>query len=103
MLGKIRDDVYEDLLVDFKRSIGDYSGENEIQDDYYIGMLKRAVNELLLEDISLERLTKTEAGKSLVVLYAETLMNKTDIATDQSINLLKIKLSLATKGDRYVQ
>ena len=103
MLGGFQKDIYEDLLVDFKRSIGDYSGDNSIQDDYYIGMLKRAVNELLLEDISLERLTKTEAGKSLVVLYAETLMNKTDIATDQTINLLKIKLSLATKGDRYVQ
>lgn len=105
MFNKIKDDVYEDLLEDFKLSIGDLNLDNDddLQNNYYTQFIKRAVNELLLEDISLDRLTKTESGKSLVCLYAESLMDKTDIATNQSINLLKLKLSLATKGDRYVQ
>lgn len=92
------EDKRDNLLSMFKRSIGDYN-DDPIQDNYYKTFLAMAKSDLITDDIS-SSVLDTLLGRSLIVLYAEALMNKTDIATNQTISLLRNKLSLITKGDR---
>lgn len=89
--------IDEGLLNLFKMSIGDFNGSD--LDNYYKTFLMMAKSDLITDDISSFALD-TNLGRSLVVLYAEALMNKTDIATNPTISLLRNKLSLMTKGDR---
>ncbi|MBO5963145.1 MAG: hypothetical protein J6P97_01530 [Bacteroidales bacterium] len=91
--------VYSDALLNkYKLSIGDFNKENNPLDEYYKTWIDRAVFDLAEDDISAERLS-SNLGQSLICLYAEALMNKTDIANNSTITLLKNKLSLSTKGD----
>ena len=85
--------VSEDLLKMFKKSIGDFNATT-IMDDYYTNFLN-----MENDDISEVQLS-TILGQSTICLYAEALMNKTDIATNPTITLLRNKLSDMTKGDR---
>lgn len=89
--------VNEELLELYKKSIGDFNGSD--LDDYYKTFLMMAKSDLITDDIS-STVLDTPLGRSLIVLYAEALMNKTDIATNSTISLLRNKLSLMTKGDR---
>lgn len=92
--------VYSDeLLNKFKVTIGDFQKNNNPLDEYYKTFLNRAYADLIEDDISPENLN-SELGDSLLCLYAEALMNKTDVATNPSITLLRNKLSLLTKGDK---
>ena len=92
--------VYSDALLNkFKVTIGDFQKENNPLDEYYKTFLNRAYADLITDDISEENLNG-ELGDSLLCLYAEALMNKTDIANNPTINLLKNKLAILTKGDR---
>lgn len=90
--------VSDNLLKLYKQSIGDFNFENNPLDDYYSIFLTLAYADLSTDDISIANL-ETELGQSLICLYAEALMNKTDIANNSTITLLKNKLSLMTKGD----
>lgn len=90
--------VSPELLKQFKRSIGDYN-DDVLMEDYYNNYLLMAKSDLITDDISIEVLD-SELGNALTILYAEALMNKTDIATNPTISLLRNKLSLITKGDR---
>ena len=90
--------VSPELLKQFKKSIGDYN-DDVIMEDYYNNYLLMAKSDLITDDISIEVLD-SELGRALTILYAEALMNKTDIATNPTISLLRNKLSLITKGDR---
>lgn len=91
--------VYSDVLLNkYKLSIGDFNKENNPLDEYYKTWISRAFADLIEDDISAERLN-SELGHSLICLYAEALMNKTDIANNSTITLLKNKLSILTKGD----
>lgn len=94
----ISDDLYNQLLVKFKRSIGDMDVNNTSEDDYYKQFILMAYSDLVSDDISEENLTG-ELGQSLIVLYAEQRMNGVDIANDKTIELLRNKLSIMTKGD----
>lgn len=89
--------IDSNLIMQYKLSIGDFNGKE--LDSYYSNFLFMAKSDLLTDDIS-EDVLNTELGKALVILYAEALMNKTDIATNPTITLLRNKLSLITKGDR---
>lgn len=89
--------VDSDLLAMYKNSIGDFSGTS--LDSYYTNFLEMAISDLQEDDISEERLSD-RLGRMLICLYAEALMNKTDIATNPTIELLRNKLSLLSKGDR---
>ena len=90
---------YSDVLLNrYKVSIGDFNKENNPLDEYYKNFIVLAYNDLISDDISEERLN-SELGKALTCLYAEALMNKTDIANNSTITLLKNKLSILTKGD----
>ena len=91
--------VTPELLAIFKKSIGDLNGD--ALDDYYTEQLETAIAEFSAEDISDTQL-QSELGKKAIVFYAKTLMNGGDIATNPTINLHKIKLSLATKGERVI-
>ena len=90
--------VSENLLKTFKKSIGD-SNATTIMDNYYTNFLNMAIADLESDDISEDQLS-TILGQSTICLYAEALMNKTDIATNPTITLLRNKLSDMTKGDR---
>lgn len=87
----------DELLTILKKSIGDLNGYE--LDDYYKEQIETAIAEFSAEDIS-EKQLESELGKKAIVFYAKTLMNGGDIATNPTINLHKIKLSLATKGER---
>ena len=89
--------VSDELLIRYKKSIGDFNGHD--LDDYYKVFLLSALNDLITDDIEVKQLN-SELGQALTILYAEALMNKTDIATNPTISLLRNKLSLMTKGDR---
>lgn len=95
--------VDEKLLKKFKNSIGDHNddflGDNN---ETYKQCLSQAIDDLITDDISEDRL-KTELGESLIILIAESILNKTDIATNPTISLQRNKLSLLTKGDKYGQ
>lgn len=88
--------VDTELLIQYKNSIGDF--DNTL-DEYYTNQLLMAKADLITDDIS-ESVLNTDLGRALTILYAEALMNKTDIATNPTISLLRNKLSLITKGDR---
>lgn len=85
-------------LDQFKLSIGDFNSNTEL-DAYYNNFLQMAIDDLISDDISEEQLN-SNLGKALIILYAESLMNKTDIATNPTITLLRRKLSYMTRGDR---
>lgn len=94
-------EVDDELLEKFKRSIGD-DVDNTDLDDHYIEHLQTALFDLSTDDISTKQL-KSELGQAVTVLYAEALMNKTDIATNQTISLLRNKLAIISKGDKYAE
>ena len=94
----ISDDSYKQLLIKFKKSIGDMDTETNLEDEYYRQFILMAYADLASDDISEEQL-KSELGQSLIVLYAEQRMNGVDIANDKTIELLRNKLSIMTKGD----
>lgn len=87
------------LLEKFKKSIGDFGSATP--DDYYQTFLNMAIYDLESDDIS-EDVLHGDLGIVTIVLYAEALMNKTDIATNPTITLLRNKLSIMTKGARNV-
>ena len=91
--------VSDDLLKLYKQSIGDLNANGNPLDDYYKGWLIKSYAVVSADDISENRLD-SELGKALICLIAEALMNKTDIANNSTITLLKNKLSILTKGDR---
>lgn len=96
----ISDDLYKQLLAKFKLSIGDMDTEINPEDDYYKQFILMAYADLASDDISQAQL-ESELGQSLIVLYAEQRMNGVDIASDKTIELLRNKLSLMTKGEAY--
>lgn len=96
----ISDDLYKQLLARFKRSIGDMDNGNKPEDEYYKPFIEMAYADLASDDISKVQL-ESELGQSLIVLYAEQRMNGVDIASDKTIELLRNKLSLMTKGEAY--
>ena len=96
----ISDDLYKQLLAKFKLSIGDMDTEIKPEDDYYKPFILMAYADLVSDDISQTQL-ESELGQSLIVWYAEQRMNGVDIANDKTIELLRNKLSLMTKGEAY--
>lgn len=96
----ISDDFYKKLLARFKRSIGDMDNGNKPEDEYYKPFIEMAYADLSSDDISQAQL-ESELGQSLIVLYAEQRMNGADIANDKTIELLRNKLSIMTKGEAY--
>lgn len=96
----ISDDLYKKLLAKFKESIGDMDNEDKPEDKYYKQFILMAYADLSSDDISQTQL-ESELGQSLIVLYAEQRMNGVDIASDKTIELLRNKLSLMTKGEAY--
>lgn len=96
----ISDDLYKKLLAKFKKSIGDMDTETNTEDDYYKQFITMAYADLASDDISQAQL-ESELGQSLIVWYAEQRMNGVDIANDKTIELLRNKLSLMTKGEAY--
>lgn len=94
----ISDDLYKKLLAKFKKSIGDMDNEDNPEDEYYKQFILMAYADLVTDDIAEEQLA-SELGQSLIVLYAEQRMNGVDIASDKTIELLRNKLSIMTKGD----
>lgn len=91
--------VSDDLLKLYKQSIGDLNANGNPLDNYYKGFLIAALSDLSSDDISKANID-SELGKFTTCLIAEALMNKTDIANNSTITLLKNKLSILTKGDR---
>ena len=89
---------YDKLLKQYKLSIGEFNS-NDL-DDYYKNFLSMARSALLAEDISSSQLNG-ELGSALTILYAKSLMNNEDIATNPTITFLRSQLSLMTKGDRH--
>lgn len=92
--------VTPELIGILKKSIGDLNANDDSLNDYYTAQLQTAIADLSAEDIS-ETQLDSDLGKQAIVFYAKILMNGEDIATNPTINLLKSKLSIATKGDRY--
>lgn len=91
--------VSDNLLKLYKRSIGDLNTDGNPLDYYYMDFLTAALFDLESDDITEERIN-SELGQFTTCLIAEALMNKTDIANNSTITLLKNKLSILTKGDR---
>lgn len=89
-------EIDDSLISQYKLSIGDFNG-NEL-DNYYKNFLSMAKGDLLTDDIS-EAALNTEIGRAAIILYAECLMNKQDVATNPTLTLLKNKLSIMTKGE----
>lgn len=89
-----------DVLATFKLTIGDLSPTTQ-NDAYYQNFINQAKAQLLANDIDEEILTKTELGCSTLVLHAQALMEKRDVANDPTLLLLKNTLSAQTKGGRY--
>lgn len=96
----ISDNLYKQLLAKFKQSIGDIDVESTAEDSYYKQFIEMAYADLSSDDISQTQL-ESELGQSLIVLYAEQRMNGVDIANDKTIELLRNKLSIMTKGEAY--
>lgn len=91
-------EVTNELLKEYKISIGDFSESSEL-DTYYKKYLTMAMSDLISDDI--DKLTlMSELGKATTILYAECLMNKLDVATNPTISLLRNKLSIMSKGER---
>ena len=75
------------------------SDDNSLN-DYYENFLIMAQAQLKAEDIS-ETVLATELGNFAIVLAADDLMNKKDIADNSTITLLRNLLTASTKGERY--
>lgn len=88
-----------ELLAMFKLTIGDFTPDDSL-DAYYNNFLTMAKNQMLSNDIS-EDVINSELGQETVVLWAEALMNKKDIADEPTLVLLRNTLSAQTKGERY--
>lgn len=84
------------LLSQFKLSIGDFNGDE--LDIYYKNQLNMAIADLITDDIN-EKQLNSELGRALTILYAEALMNKTDIATNPTISLLRNKVAMMVLED----
>lgn len=91
-------EVTDELLKEYKISIGDFSESSEL-DTYYKKYLTMAMSDLISDDIDNIALI-SKLGKATTILYAECLMNKQDIATNPTISLLRNKLSIMSKGER---
>lgn len=89
----------DDLLAMLKKSVGDLSNSNDL-DEYYNNFLNIAKYDLSTDDIS-ENVLNSDIGKATIVAYAIALINNQDIATNQTITLLRNKLADITKGERY--
>ncbi len=87
------------LLPQFKLTIGDLKPSSDL-DDYYLNFLTMAAAGVRKDDIS-DEVLQTELGNSYIVLYADALINKRDVATDPTLILLRNTLSVQTKGMRY--
>ena len=96
----VKFEVSNELLNQFRVSIGDFTPDEQM-DKYYKNFLTMAMSDLITDDIDKKVLSSSELGRATTCLYAEALMNKTDIATNPSISLLRNKLSLISKGDKY--
>lgn len=88
------------LLDKFKISIGDITPGNNGLDGFYEEQLTQAAAILRSNDIS-ESVLSSELGKAAIVMYAKTLMDGKDVATDSTCVLLRNTLSVQTKGERY--
>lgn len=88
------------LLDKFKISIGDITPGNNGLDSFYEEQLTQAAAILRSNDIS-ESVLSSELGKAAIVMYAKTLMDGKDVATDSTCVLLRNTLSVQTKGERY--
>lgn len=91
-------EVTEELLKEYKISIGDFSESSDL-DTYYKKFLTMAMSDLISDDID-KLVLMSELGKATTTLYAECLMNKLDVATNPTISLLRNKLSIISKGER---
>lgn len=87
------------ILEQFKINIGDFGPSDANMDQYYNNFINNAIALLLNDDISSDVLD-SDLGKATIVLYAEALMNKEDVANNSTITLLKNTLANKTKGDR---
>lgn len=88
-----------ELLAMFKKSIGDFSPDTEL-DEYYTNFLILSQSQLEAEDISVSSL-ESNLGKFAIVLTAQQIMNDKSIADNNTIILLKNLLVAQTKGERY--
>lgn len=93
-----RFEVTNELLKEYKISIGDFSESSDL-DTYYKKYLTMAMSDLITDDID-RIVLMSELGKATTILYAECLMNKLDVATNPTISLLRNKLSIMSKGER---
>ncbi len=88
-----------ELLAMFKKSIGDLSDDNSLN-DYYENFLIMAQSQLKAEDISDEVLA-TDLGSFAIVLCAKLLMNDESVADNSTLILLRNLLTAQTKGERH--
>ena len=88
------------FLAKFKLSIGDLTPGDSGLDSYYEEQLTQAAAILRSNDIS-ETVLSSELGKATIVMYAKTIMDGKDVATDNTCVLLRNTLSVQTKGERY--
>lgn len=92
--------VDSNLLGQFKKTIGDFDDGTSL-DDYYTNFLNMAIADLSTDDIS-DEVLNGELGRACIILFAEALMNKQDIATIPTITTLRNKLATMTKGNRTI-
>lgn len=92
--------VDSNLLTQFKKTIGDFDDGTELN-DYYTNFLNMAIADLNTDDIS-DEVLNGELGRACIILFAEALMNKQDIATIPTITTLRNKLATMTKGNRTI-
>ena len=90
----------DELLAMLKEALFIVDMDETSVDRIYTKALKTAKEDLLSEDISEDRLNSSY-GKEVQVFYASLIIDKQDIATNPTLNLMKNKLSIMTKGDRY--
>lgn len=87
-----------EILRQLKNSIGYIGDDNDL---FYNQKIDFAIADLSSDDISITVLT-SELGLMCIVLYAEALLEETDkVVTSGTLSLLREKLSLATKAERY--
>ena len=96
----ISDEKRTSLLSKLKLSIGDFSTTTD-KDTYYFNKIDQAINDLASDDISVAVL-ESEIGLDTIVVYAINLINDIEnVANSRTLNLLRNKLSILTKGVRY--
>ncbi len=86
-----------ELLKTLNLSIGDFN-EDETMNEYYEEKITTAYEDLISDDISKVRL-ESDLGKKVIVLYATILLNDMDISTNNTLNMMRQKLSIMTWGD----